>query len=79
MATDLDKEDIEIIELDDPNEVDPYVPERLVGVAILGAFGSLLAYYLYHQLDRDKRKELRETAVSLAKKQLARLGESDED
>ena len=78
MAEELDSDGIEVIELDDPSETDPYTPEKLMGVAILGAFGSLLAYYLYNQLDRDKRKELRETAMNLAKKQLARLGDSEE-
>lgn len=71
--------EVEVIELDEPSNSDPYTIEKLAGVAVAGALGSLLVYYLFNQLDRDKRERVKDNLMSLAKKQLAKLGEDDEE
>lgn len=74
----LDRSEVEVIELDE-DMGDPYAPEKLVGVALAGALGSILVYYLFHQLESDKRRQVKDGVVSLVKKQLARLGEAEDD
>ncbi len=70
----MERADLEVIELDD-NGVDPYTPEKLAGVALLGAVGSLLLYYLYNQLDGEKRERLRESLVTAVKSQVRQWSE----
>lgn len=71
----MDRTDIEVIELDEDIQ-DAFTPEKLAGVAVLGALGSLLLYYLYNQLDKEKRDSLRESLMSLARGQVRQWGES---
>ena len=73
-----ERREVEVIELDEPSGSNPYSVEKLAGVAVAGALGSLVLYYLFNQLDRDKRDRVKDNIVSLAKKQLAKLGEDDE-
>ncbi|MBI3926682.1 MAG: hypothetical protein HY319_14160 [Armatimonadetes bacterium] len=70
----LDRSDVEVIELDGDGN-DPYSIEKVLGVAIVGALGSLLVYYLFNQLDADKRDKLKDNVVNVVKGQLRQWGE----
>ena len=74
----MDRSDVEVIELDDREGGDPFTPEKLVGVAVTGAFLSLTAYYFFNQLEPDSRGRMRSGLVSLLKGQVRRWGEKDE-
>ena len=74
----LDRSDIEVIELDDNEGSDPFTPEKLVGVAVAGAFLSLAVYYFFHQLDPEKRDRVKSGMVSAVKGQVRRWGEKEE-
>lgn len=58
---------------------DPYSPTRLLGVAFAGALASLGAYYLYHQLDNEKKDRLKDKASTLVARQIQSFMEVDED
>jgi len=51
-------------------EPNPFTPGRLFGVALLGASCSLVAYYLFQQMDPDQRKRLRGRAFRSVKTQV---------
>lgn len=74
---DEDRE-IEIVELDS-DDGEAFSPGRLFTVAAAGALASLGLYYLYHQLDEDKRASLRRKASGLVADQLHRWTDSEED
>lgn len=46
--------------------------EKVFGVALLGALGSVLVYYLYLQLGEETRDQIRHGVVSSVKSQLAK-------
>lgn len=71
----LDRNDVEVLDLDEEHGSDPFSPERLVGVAVLGAVSSLLLYYLFNQLDPDRRESIKEGMMSTLKSQVRRWGE----
>ena len=75
----LDRSEIEVIELDEHEGGDPFTPEKLVGIAVAGAFLSLTVYYLFNQLDDEKRKRLQSGVVSAVKGQVRRWGDKDEE
>lgn len=54
---------------------DPFTPTKLMGVAVAGALGALVIYYLYSQLDPDKRESLKEGLMSAARSQMRRWGD----
>lgn len=60
-------------------ESNPYSPTRLFGAAVVGAFGGLLAYYFYCNVEPSTRKRIRGRAVSLVKGQVRNWMESDEE
>ena len=49
---------------------DPFTFGRVLGVALVGAVGSLAAYYIYYQLEPDYRKKLKSGAVDAVKGQV---------
>lgn len=74
----LDKErELEIVELE--GDEDAYSPPRLLAVAAMGAVASLGLYYLYQQLDDEKRTSLRRKASGLVADQLHRLTDIGDD
>jgi hypothetical protein len=68
--------DLEIVELEDD---DVYSPGRLITVAAVGALVSMGLYYMYQQLDDEKRTSLRRKASGLVADQIHRLTEVDDD
>ena len=73
----LERSDVEIIELDEADPRDPFTPEKLVGVAVLGAFTSLLVYYMFNQIDPEQRDRLKQGAVAALKGQVRRWGDEE--
>ncbi len=72
----LDRSEVEVLDLDDEGGPDPFSPERLIGVAVLGAVSSLLLYYLFNQLDPERRESIKEGIVASVKGQVRRWGEA---
>lgn len=73
-VNDYDKE----LELSDDTDEEAYSPGRLLGVAALGAMLSLGAYYLYQQMDEEKKRALKRKASNLVADQITRLTEVDD-
>lgn len=69
-------EDYELMHTDEDEDV--YTPAKLLGVATLGAVLSLGVYYLYNQMDEEKRASLRRKASNLVADQITRLTEVEE-
>lgn len=65
--------DLEIVELDDETDVEAFTPGRLFTVAAVGAMTALGLYYIYQQLDEEKRSTIRRKASGLVADQLHRL------
>ena len=71
--------ELEVVELDPYEEEDQvYSPGRLLSVATLGAVASLGLYYLYQQLDEEKRTSIRKKASGLVADQIHRLTEVED-
>lgn len=49
--------------------------EKLLGVALLGALGSVILFYVYRQLGEDTKRTVRENVISAVKAQLAKLSQ----
>ena len=74
---DLDNErELEMVELE--AQEDTYGAPRLLAVAAMGAVASLGLYYLYQQLDEEKRSSLRRKASGLVADQIHRLTDVDD-
>jgi hypothetical protein len=71
--------DLEIVELDTENDDEAYSAGRLIAVASVGAMISLGLYYMYQQLDDEKRTSLRRKASGLVADQIHRLTEVEHD
>lgn len=71
----MERSELEVIELDEELE-DAFAPEKLLGVAVLGAVSSLLVYYLYQQLDSEKKHALKDNLVAAVKGQVTKWSES---
>jgi hypothetical protein len=69
MAEALERSEAEIMPLEEDHLENPYTPARVLGVALLGALGGLLLYYLYNQLDTEQRENIKETLVKGLKAQ----------
>lgn len=61
-----------LCEADGPCEV---TPQKLVGVALLGALGSLAIYYIYSSLSEETRQALKDNVTSAIKSNLAKLAQ----
>jgi hypothetical protein len=48
----------------------PFSFPKVLGVALLGAVGSLAAYYIYNQMETDTRNKLRTGAIDAVKGQV---------
>ncbi len=71
--------ELEVVELDPYEDEDQvYSMGRLFSVATLGAVASLGLYYLYQQLDEEKRTSIRRKASGLVADQIHRLTEVEE-
>lgn len=70
--------DLELVDSEDDDE-NVYSPIRLLGVATLGAALSLGAYYLYQQMDPEKKASLKRKASNLVADQITKLTEVDDD
>ncbi|MDQ7821786.1 MAG: hypothetical protein RDV48_03220 [Candidatus Eremiobacteraeota bacterium] len=66
--------DVKVIK--DAEDEEPQVPEkrkskvpwdRLIGVALLGALGSALIYYVFIQLDDEKKEKVKEFIIAQGK------------
>jgi hypothetical protein len=71
--------DLEIVELDDERDEDAFTPGRLITVAALGAAAALGLYYMYQQLDEEKRTSIRRKASGLVADQIHRLTDVDHE
>ena len=60
------------------SQEDPYTPGRLFGVALVGAFSSLIAYYIYQQMEPDWKSQIKKSAVSVVKGQVRNFVGSDD-
>ncbi|MDO5296501.1 MAG: hypothetical protein Q4F00_07710 [bacterium] len=72
----VDRVNLEELDFDDERSMrsdDMFTPSKLMGVAIFGAIAALAGYYVYAQLDSDKRNALRDCVISVAKEQVSSL------
>ena len=81
----IDESDFEILELEteeaEESDQDAFAVGRLLGVALAGAMVSLGAYYLYQQLEPEKRAKLKRQARGMIAEQIHALtdvGDYDE-
>lgn len=71
--------DLEVVELDDDSDEEAFTPGRLITVATFGALVSLGLYYMYQQLDDEKRTSIRKKASGLVADQIHRLTDPGPD
>jgi hypothetical protein len=71
--------DLEIVELEAETDPEAFAPGRLVTVATFGALAALGLYYVYQQLDEEKRNSIRRKASGLMADQFQRLTEPAPD
>lgn len=70
----IDDSDLERLERESRETEDrAFSAGRLFGVATMGALLSLGAYYVYHQLDPDKRARLKKKASGMIAEQIHAL------
>jgi hypothetical protein len=48
-------------------------PQKMMGVALLGALGSLAIYYIYQSLSEDTREAIKENVTATLKSNLNKL------
>ncbi len=59
---------VEKMELERRGEDERHIPwDKLLGVAILGAVGSAVLYYVFLQFPDEKREALKDSVVSFVK------------
>lgn len=56
-------EEVEVTEYT-VGENDPYSPDKLFGVAIMGALVAMAGYYIYNSLNNDAKQTIKDTVVS---------------
>lgn len=70
----IDESDFEILELEtEEPDKDAFAVGRLLGVALAGALVSLSAYYLYQQMEPEKRAKLKKQASGMIAEQIHAL------
>lgn len=75
----MDDAEFEYAEYEDERDGQAFSGGRLLGVAMVGAFVSLSVYYVYQQLDPDKRAKLKKQASGLIADQIHTLTEVRDD
>lgn len=53
--------------------------DKLIGVALLGAIGSAALYYIFIQLEEDKKEYYKDTVVKFGKSWLAKQFQHESD
>jgi hypothetical protein len=61
----------ELAELDG-SEIDTS-PQKLLGIATLGALGALALYYIYYSLGEETRQSIRDNVASTLKSNLSKM------
>ena len=76
----IHEDDLEILESQDELDDDKvFSAGRLLGVAVIGAFVSLGAYYIYQQLEPEKKARLKKTASGMIAEQIHTLTDVRDD
>lgn len=77
----IDESELDYVELDEVPEVDAHAfsAGRIATVAAAGALLSLSIYYLYQQLDPDKKSRLKRRASGFIQEQIHALTEVSDD
>jgi hypothetical protein len=76
----IEDSELDVLELDThEKKEDVFSAGRLFSVALAGAIASLGAYYIYHQLDPDKKARLKEQASGMIAEQIHALTEVRDD
>lgn len=55
----------------------PYTPEKIIGVGLLGAVSGIIIYYLYNQMSDDAKKVVKDAVVTSVKAQMAKMAIND--
>ena len=77
-----ESEFVDLIDMDeevDAEDKHAFAPARLFSVALVGALVSLGAYYMYQQLEPEKKRKLKKQATSMIQEQIHSLTEVEED
>lgn len=45
-------------------ENDPYSPDKVFGVAVIGALFAMAGYYVYNSLNHETKQTIKETVLS---------------
>lgn len=70
----IDESDFDILELENEEpDKDAFALGRLLSVALAGALVSLGAYYVYQQLEPEKRAKLKKQASGMIAEQIHAL------
>ena len=69
----IDESDLDILELEEERDSNAFSVGRLIAVAAGGALASLGMYYVYQQMDPEKRERLKKKASSLVADQIHAL------
>ena len=76
----IHEDDLDILEIEDGLDDDEaFSVGRLLGVAAIGAFVSLGAYYIYQQLEPEKKARLKKTASGMIAEQIHTLTDVRDD
>jgi hypothetical protein len=68
-------EELEVI-MEEENNCGKDIPlDKLLGVALLGALGSVILFYIYQQLPAETKSTVKENVIGAVKAQLAKLSQ----
>lgn len=74
------EDDMSMVHLEEEKKDKKVIPwDKLIGVALLGALGSAVLYYIFIQLEEDKKEYYKDTVVKFGKSWLAKQFQSDPD
>jgi len=68
MANEIESYENEVVE-----RSNPYTPEKVLGVAFLGAAAGVLLYYIYNQLGEESKAAVKNTIVDQVKSQVRQI------
>jgi hypothetical protein len=76
----IEDSDIEFMDLEEEEQDDEaFSAGRLLGVALTGALISLGLYYVYQQLEPEKKARLKKQATGMIQEQIHSLTEVSDD